>query len=340
MSSIKAIADKLNLNKSTVSLALNHRPGRMSEETRRRILTAAEEMGYVPNQHAQQLATGRSRTVLVPFRREDVFDDPFLLEVGKGIRGVLRAHGYGVLFDSPAPRADESGDDLEVVRRVRSRAFAGSILIEGYWFAEGMLRQVAGPEHPCVVTDYHDAVDLPHVGTVVLDQEPGIRQAARLLFGLGHRRVAVVNQAGHTRHRDAFAREMAALGAPVRPECLLEIGAGVAEAEGAARRLLGMPEPPTAAFVLKDAVALAFMREVRRLGRSVPGDVSVIGYDDTYVATLAEPPLTAVSVGSVGLGQVLAESLLAMLRSPQAAPPVTYRESSLVERGSVGPPPG
>jgi DNA-binding LacI/PurR family transcriptional regulator len=141
MSSIQSIADKLNLNKSTVSLALNHRPGRMSVETRRRILAAAEEMGYVPNQHAQQLATGRSRTVLVPFRCDDIFDDPFLAEVGKGIQRVLREHGYSVLFDSP-PHSG-GGDELEVVRRVRSRAFAGSILIEGYWFTETMLRQVA-----------------------------------------------------------------------------------------------------------------------------------------------------------------------------------------------------
>jgi LacI family transcriptional regulator len=337
MSSIKIIADKLNLNKSTVSLALNHRPGRMSEETRRRILKAAEEMGYVPNQHAQQLATGRSRTVLVPFRRHDIFDDPFLAEVGKGIHRVLRANGYSALFDSPPPRdrSGGGGDELEVARRVRSRAFAGSILIEGYWFTEGMLGQVAAPDHPCVVTDYHDAVDLPYVGTVVLRQESGIQEAARLLYGLGHRRVALLNMHGLTQHAEAFRAEMAAQGAPVRPEYDLCIGATADEAAAAARRLLALPEPPTAAFVIKDLPALVFMREARRMGLRVPEDLSVISYDDTPVAQLAEPSLTSVSVDCVGLGGAMAQMLLAMLREPGTTPDAIQHEARLIERESV-----
>jgi DNA-binding LacI/PurR family transcriptional regulator len=310
----------------------------MSAETRRRILAAAEEMGYVPNQHAQQLATGRSRTVLVPFRRDDIFDDPFLAEVGKGIQRVLREHGYSVLFDSP-PRTGRIGDDLEVVRRVRSRAFAGSILIEGYWFAEGMLREVAGADYPCVVTDYHDAVDLPHVGTVVLHQEPGIRQAARMLHDLGHRRIAVLNPQGLIQHVTAFRAEMEALGCPVRPEYDLTVADLADGAQTAAQELLSLPEPPTAAFVIKDAPALLLMREARRRGLRVPDDLSVISYDDTSVATLAEPPLTCVSAEPVGLGGALAKTLIAMLREPGVTPPATFRESHLVVRESVAPPP-
>jgi DNA-binding LacI/PurR family transcriptional regulator len=309
----------------------------MSAETRKRILDAAEETGYVPNQHAQQLATGRSRTILVPFRRADIFDDPFLAEVGKGIQRVLREHGYSVLFDSP-PQRTGVGDDLEVVRRVRSQAFAGSILIEGYWFNEDMLRQVAGPDHPCVVTDYNDAVALPHVGTVVLNQVKGIRDAVRLLHKVGHRRVALVSQCGLLLHEDAFRGEMLALGSPVRPEYDIAIGPTLDEAEAAAQRLLSLPEPPTAAFVIKDLPALVLMREARRRGLRVPDDLSVISYDDTSVARLAEPPLTSVSVDCVGLGGALAETLLTMLRERGITPPAVFHDSRLVERESVAPP--
>jgi LacI family transcriptional regulator len=131
---------------------------------------------------------------------------------------------------------------------------------------------------------------------------------------------------------------MTVLGAPVRPEYDISIGPSPEDALRVAGRLLDLPEPPTAAFVIKDATALFLMREARRRGLRVPDDLSVIGYDDTYVASLAEPPLTSVSLDCVGLGGALAKTLIRMLREPGGAPPATVLENRLVERESTAAP--
>ena len=325
-------ARTIGVSPATVSYALSGR-GRISEKTRRMVRERMAELGYVPNQSARELASGRSRTVLVPFRNADVLTDPYLAEVTQGMLVGFRRRGYGVLLDLPGE--DEGQEAL--VQRARSRAFAGSVLFEGFFLPDEILALVAGPESPCVVTDPERARPVPHVATVVYDTAGGMREAARHLADLGHRRVGVLNDKNLS--ADAFLEELRRAGAPARPEWVLDASPDIEEAAAAARRLLSSVghEPPTALFARKDVLALAALREARRLGINVPRDLSVVSFDDTHLTRLADPPLTAVSLDCPALGHLLAETLCELMERPQEAPVVKRHPARLVVRGSTAP---
>ena len=153
---LSEFAKAVGVSPATVSYVLSGR-GRISEKTRRRVRERMAELGYVPNQSARELASGRSRTVLVPFRTADLLTDPYLAEVTQGMLSALRRRGYGVLLDVPG----EGEEETALVQRAHSRAFAGSVLFEGFYLSDELLARIAGPRHPCVVTAPERAARAP-----------------------------------------------------------------------------------------------------------------------------------------------------------------------------------
>ena len=319
---------------ATVSYVLSG-TGRISDKTRRLVRERMAELGYVPNLSARELASGRSRTVLVPFRNADLLTDPYLAEVTQGVLVGLRRRGYGVLLDV----AGEGEEDEALAQRARSRAFAGSVLFEGFYLSDDLLGQIASARHPCVVTDPGRVRSVPHVSTVLYDADGGMREAARHLVGLGHRRIAVLNDAGLS--CGAFLDEARRLGAPVAPERAASMLPSVENAAEAVRRFLSLPERqrPTALFARKDVLALAALREARRAGWTVPHDLSVVGFDDTHLNRLADPPLTAVSLDCSALGGLLADALCERIERPGPEPAAQRHPARLVVRGSTAAPP-
>jgi LacI family transcriptional regulator len=252
--------------------------------------------------------------------------DLFLLELTQGLQQALLDRGYG-----PVVNATRG-----VLRRmVAAHAVDGVILAAGVERA-ALAREIAGKGTPCVVIEQVPLEPAPLVGCVLLDLQPGAREAARLLLGHGHRRIGFIGNFEEDVVRDAFTEELAALGAPLEPAQTLFAGRGRDAGAAAMRRLLEAPQPPTAVFARTDLMASGALQTARELGYRVPADLSLVGHDDIPLAATLD--LTTVRIDYAELGRAAAEALSRLRQEGTTPEPAPLVPTRLVARSTVGPP--
>jgi LacI family transcriptional regulator len=339
--SITAVAAAAGVSPTTVSHALSGtRPVR--DETRERVIRAAERLGYSPNRVASGLRL--QRTGVVGFASDRIATTAFAGHILQGAQDVARERGMLLMA------VDSEGDaDLED-RQLRSLA---DHRVDGILLAR-MFHQVVGPPAaigriPVVLVDAVPAEGW-QVAAVAPD-EPGIaRTAVARLLAAGHRRIAFANATDDTpasRGREAGFRAALAeaeTGSGGQP-FLIERGAS--DAGGgrlAGRRLLDRPAPerPTAVFCFNDQMAMGVYQAAGALGLDVPRDCSVVGVDDLeIVAAALVPGLTTVALPHREMGRWGMAALLDRIERGEAetdAEGPTFLHGELVERGSVGAP--
>ncbi|MFC5849675.1 LacI family DNA-binding transcriptional regulator [Deinococcus petrolearius] len=324
------VARLAGVSQQTVSRAVNNQ-GYVAARTRERVLAAVGELNYVPNRLAQGLA--RQRTQSIGFATNDIaLHAPSQLT--SGIERAAREAGYSLLV-SIVPRYGV-GQVTQAVRALRERQVDGVLInasLDGAGAAE-VRRRFA--DLPCVFLDV--PADTP-VNAALLDQEYGAALAAGHLVALGHTRIACIHGpheavAEHSRLR-GWQSALAGHGLVL-----------VAEQEGdwsplsgyrAALSLLASGLPFTALLVGNDQMAVGALRALWERGLSVPGDVSVVGYDDTAESALLIPPLTTVRQDFPTLGHRAFGHLRRLLAEPEwRATTVTRPE--LIVRASTAPP--
>jgi LacI family repressor for deo operon, udp, cdd, tsx, nupC, and nupG len=316
-----------------VSRALHGLP-RVSEATRRRVLDAAAELRYVASPSAAGLASGQTMAigVVAPF-----VDRWFFAGVVHSAEKVLRAAGYDLLLYSLGTDADE-----------RRRAFSGSLLrkrVDGVLVlglqpdAEEVAALSAAGGPVAVV-----GVDVSGWASVRIDDEAAARRATRHLLDLGHRRIGFVggehddplHSAAPAARLLGYRRELAAAGLPADPAHLAVGGFTVRGGMAAMERLLRAPELPTALFAASDEMAMGAAHVARRAGVRVPENLSVIGIDDHEMSELFD--LTTVAQPVDAQGALAAEMILDALARPDRPPPALTVPTTLVVRGTTGPP--
>jgi DNA-binding LacI/PurR family transcriptional regulator len=323
---IDDVAARAGVSSAAVSFAVNDRPG-VAEGTRRRILAAAEELGWRPSASARALSQARARAIgLLLARSVDQLEvDPFFVRFLAGVERTL-AHGDHDLLLRVAERVDLDGYGQ----------LAASGRVDGFLLCDvemddprfellaqaGLPVVVAGhPVSPC---------PFPWVET---EHARGMQLAVEHLLELGHRRVAFVGGPAHYEHVQARLRvwreTLAAAG--VRPGT-------VEPTERASAALLAREDRPTAIVYGSDLLATAGLAAARERGIAVPGELSITGFDDSPLAALASPSLTSVRVDYAGFGEVAASALLAEI-SGEPAPAYEPAPPELVVRGSTAPPP-
>ena len=322
---IRDVARVAQVSVTTVSHALSgNRP--VSPETAERIQAAIEHLGYVPSSAARTLQAGRTSMLglVVP----DV-SDPFFGRLAVSVERAADAEGYGVVLSSSgvAPGRDVRHFDL-----LRSRSIDGLVYVTGEVRREDELRRLAG-SHPIVLAD-ESSPELAGIPFVGADHAEGGRQVGRYLRDLGHSDVAVVT--GPRGLRSAEER-VAGFG---------EVLPGAAVIDGdfteqlAAERtaaLLARGRVPTAVFASNDVMALGVIDAVRAAGLSVPGDVSVVGFDDIPLARRVVPGLTTVRQPIDEVGRLATEVLVRLMAGQEPDPPAPL-PVELVERGTAAPP--
>lgn len=332
MATIQDVAARAKVSVGTVSRVLNNSP-LLSPRTREKVLDAIRELDYRPSQLARSLSLGRTNTVgvIVPF-----FTQASVVQRLRGVVDTLRGTGYDlVLFsvDSPAQREEHLRN---LVRRDR----AEGLLIFSLRPQDRDAERFRSARVPVVLVDaVHPS--LPHV---IVDDVQGGFLATRHLLDLGHRRIAFVgdpvdNPFGFTSsrdRRDGFLRALAEKGiAP--PAAYLKEGAhGRHVAHRLTSELLGLPEPPTAIFAASDTQALGVQEAAQQAGLSVPGDLSIIGFDDIEVAPYVG--LTTVRQPLYETGARGAELLLAGLRGQTMEPVREVLPLEVVARKTTAPP--
>ena len=299
----------------------------VSEATRARVLEAIDALGYRGNAAARALAGGRSRTIGV-VGSQTGFYGPMRTLVG--IEAAARRADHAVSFVTlERPERDEVVAALD--RLAESHA-DGAIVIAPLDATVGALGELEHPL-PFVVTS---AFDARHAG-VSIDQRAGARLATAHLLELGHRTVHHV--AGPSGWHDASARrdgwQIELRSRRIRPPAVV-VGDWTAESGYAAGRRLAREAEVTAVFAANDQMALGVLAAMREAGRDVPGDVSVVGFDDIAEAAYFAPALTTIRQDLAALGTRSVEMLLAVLAG-EAAQQVEIAPE-LVVRRSAGPP--
>jgi DNA-binding LacI/PurR family transcriptional regulator len=315
---IDDVAARAGVSSAAVSFAVNGRPG-VGEETRRRILDAAEELGWRPSASARALTEARARAVgLLLSRSVDQLEvDPFFVRFLAGVERALSRSDHDLVL-----RVAEHVD-LGAYERL-----AGSGRVDGFLLCDvevddprfalladsGLPAVVAGhPVSPC---------PFPWIET---EHAAGVRLVTEHLLELGHRRIAFAGGAAHLEHvQTRLATWRTTLeAAGVEP--------GPVAHENHEQLLDGRA---TAIVHSSDLLATASLAAARARGIAVPGELSITGFDDSPLATLASPPLTSVRVDYAGFGEVAASLLLAAI-DDVPAPGFSVAPAELVVRAST-----
>jgi DNA-binding LacI/PurR family transcriptional regulator len=288
---------------STVSNVLNGRLDRMRPETRNRIERAMEQLGYTPNQVARQLKTGQVPIIglVVPS-----VANPFWGTFAQSVEEAARARGYQVLLgnsERDRGREERYAESL-LAHGIRGVIFGSSPLSLDH--VSGLVERGLS----AVVFDREmrrgDARSSSVIDSISVDNVSGGRIATEHLTGLGHRRVGFLSGPLRTASRlgrlGGYRAALVAAGIEPLPALVWEGSPahGFGDVEGAefgrigARALLDVPERPTALFAINDMYALGAYAGARDLGLRVPEDVSIVGFDDIFLAEVAQPPLTTV----------------------------------------------
>lgn len=328
---IVEIAKQIGVSKTTVSSALRG-TGRLSPETRQRVLEELRNLGYTPNVNAQRLVTGRSLMIALHHTNQEMLTDLFLVELTRDIQRALNQHSYGLLLDTAS---DFSEEDYPLRRWIASRAVDGVILVMGWSPVHDWIRQFASPILPVVVYGDVDISDLPYAGNVRVDLESGVREVARHLVELGHERIGYIGIREPDGMVPIFRRNLEALGVTLPKELVICAGFAPGDGARAIRELLARPSPPTAVFCRKDDLAVGALNAAARLGVDIPGRLSLVGHDDVALAGVLDPPLTTVRINCAGIGQAAVELLFDLLADPDTRPVRKFLTTSLVVREST-----
>nr|WP_296773511.1 LacI family DNA-binding transcriptional regulator [Rhodococcus sp. (in: high G+C Gram-positive bacteria)] len=321
------VAARAGVSRTLVSFVMRGKPG-AGEETRRRVLEIADEIGYKPDSAAQLLARGRSRTLGVLL---DVHQ-PFQADLVTRIYPIAKAAGYEVLLSASAPGRSE----IEAIESMLSHRCGGLILL-GPSSDRDYLEEL---EERAVVVVVGKPMPPGAFDMVRSADASGIRQSVQHLVELGHRRIYHIGGGaapGAEARSDAYRAAMRDRGlaefARVIPGAHDE-AAGIA----AGRLMLDEADLPTAVMAGNDRCALGLMDSLDRAGVDVPRDVSVVGYDDSEIARLSRIDLTTVRQDIDGLATHAVEFAVARLEDDSASAVESIVEPQLIVRGSSGRP--
>jgi DNA-binding LacI/PurR family transcriptional regulator len=329
---IRDVAGYAGVGVGTVSRVLNDNPS-VSDATRQKVLAAIESLNYAPNPIARRLSLRKTLAiaVVVPF-----FTRPAFTERLRGVEYALADSEYDLILFNVETTAKRDAYFHDVPRRER---FDG-LLIVSLSPRNGEVKHLLQAAVPTVLLDARH----PDLSRVVIDDVAGGRLATQHLIELGHRKIGFVgdqldNPFNFISSRDryeGYRQALAEASTPFRAQHHRQGEHGREPARQMASDLLATSDPPTAIVAACDTQAFGALEAARDAGLKVPGDLSVIGYDDIEIAeylglTTIRQPLFALGVEGVGL-------LLDSIANPPPAPRRVLLPVELVVRGTTAPP--
>lgn len=328
------VARAAGVSSMTVSNVLAGRRGKVSEKTAARVWEAVDEVGYVPNRAARSLSSQSSHLIAVVIADVDALVNLHDARFVGALTGVLQARGYSAMLHGAA-------DVPSTVRSIRSWSVDGAIFINT--LAE-QIEDVREAHHvPMLFPDNYS--DAPGILTVRVDDHDGGRIAGLHLLENGHRDVLFAGPLRESvgvvdeRYR-GFTEVFRAAGAPQPRSIEGMIGTTIDEGLRAAEQFLRLDPRPTAVFCTSDELAVGFTHGVQSAGLRIPQDVSVIGFDGFDIGRVTVPELTSIAQDVNAKATRSVEHLLGAIEGTPIGGPVQSLPVHLVERGSVGPPPG
>lgn len=340
MSGIRQLAKHLDISIGTVSRALNNKPD-VKKETRDRVLRAAIELGYRPNQSGRALRTGSTRTigfVLETGNASTLGGDNFFMELVDSAQEVLGAAGFDLVL-LPCRSAD---DPIEFLQRQVARGVVDALVISATRRQDSRISFLVGQGTPFLTLGRSETPgDYPWID---LDFAGVARDAVARLVALGHSRIAVaaprrdVNLA-HV-FINGYRRAMIEQGLGADPALVFRASSDENGGMFVANRFLEMPDRPTAVVLGHELMAIGLYNGLAAAGLQVGRDLSVIGFRHNPQLRFLSPKLACYGLTITDLGRRLAEAVLDLvLPGKPAAPCRIIWKMGFIEGESVQPPP-
>lgn len=312
------IAREVGVSQTTVSQVLrNAAAANIPEETRRRVLAAARELGYVPDRVARSLRTGRTHIIaaVIP----DI-TNPFYPALVRGIQDEAEAHDYHVATYNTDGDPLKEARVLEVVQQAR----VDGLLLAAFHLDPHALTQAAGHDLPIVLFADEDEIAPLQLDSVGADAHGAAILAVNYLIARGHRRIAMLTSAlayAGTARAAGYRQALARHALPV-DETLIVWCKDFTEQGGAGgmRQVAAMRPLPSAIFAASDQLALGALQATRQLGLRVPQDIALMGIDDISAAALVSPALTTIAQDQEQQGRQAARFLLERITGSYQGP--------------------
>jgi LacI family transcriptional regulator len=328
---IREVAEAAGVSRSTASRALTGH-GYVAPPVRDRVRAVARELGYVADATARHLRRQASQSIGVLLSD---LSNPFYAGLAAGISQQARRREYTMMLgdDGGSTAVEAEAAEAFVALRV-----AGVIVTP---VSAEIGAYLAGQRIPVIEVDRQ--VSAGACDAVLVDNGSAAQTVTRQLLDLGHRRIALVIDEMHwTTGRDRLAgyrAAFAAAGVPLDESLVVSAGWDVDAARVEARKLLARAEPPTAVFAANNILAEAVWRTAAELGLSIPGQLSLVSFDDVPWMSMVTPGVTAVAQDTVALGEAAVSQLIERIQSPLAPVRTVLLSASVISRGSTAPPP-
>jgi LacI family transcriptional regulator len=326
---MKEVADRAGVALSSVSRVLNGHPD-VSDVMRNRVLDAVAALGYEPDQLAQSLRTGETKTI--GFLVGDI-SNPLMSQIALGAEVELREAGYLTLLTNSV---NDPALDVQHLRLLQQRRVDGLLLSLSDESNPEINAALMRLDMPGVLVDRH--IEGAPFGAVLSDHASGINEAVTLLTGLGHRRIGLVN--GNPRVRPSRERSNA-----LRRICRQHPGvsgtvktAAFTPEHGyvATLELLRAEDAPTALIAGSNQILVGVLRALREMNMAIPDDISLVTCDDVPLAEFHSPPISTIARDFGTMGRTAAEGLLEQLAGQPAR--VTLLPTSFHATDSCAPP--
>jgi LacI family transcriptional regulator len=330
---IEQIAADLNVSSASVSRALNDRPG-VGSALRERILERASELNYTPSLTARGLATSQTFAVGFFIREKPglpTLTDPFYGEILHGVEQAVSTTDYHV---SVATLTDAILDAPHDFRFVREKRVDGMILA-GPDIPTDFIIAMLQTGLPVVLVD--NRLDYSPVNCVNNDDETGAFLAAHHLVECGHTHIGVIagpeEWASNARRVSGYYRALRSAGLALN---IVHVDRTTIESGAQAYHLLMNTYPQiTGLCAINDSMAIGAIRAAQTDGKSIPADLSIVGFDDIEWSALVNPPLTTISIAKRQIGKEAANRMITLLNDPEAQPTEVIVSVQLIQREST-----
>ena len=325
------IAIALNVSKATVSLAINNDP-RVAENTRRKILSKIEEVGYVYNRGAAGLSTGRSNTVGLAVH--DIAN-PYFTEVCRECEAILSQNDKLAFLCNTYESIEHQN---RFIRALIEHRADGLIISPVAGTTLKSLKPIFKRKLPTVmIARYIEGAKLDFVGN---DGFLAVRKVTQHLLNLGHRRLAMIGGGQETSvsrsRRGGFFAAMEENGVDVDPALIINCDSTPEGGEEAISYILSINNPPTAIVAFSDLVGVGILSGLHRRGLTPGRDMAVVGCDDIEESDRGYAQLTTMKIKKGEIGRKAAELLMRRINDPEAPVRHLHLEAELVIRKSCG----
>lgn len=330
------IAEQSGVSVSTVSLVLREKPG-VGLDTRRRVLQVARDLGYIPQNQTASYTPALTNIGLILKADPDSVPqaNKFYSHVVAGIEMACRRRHVNLLYATMT--VDEDSYTLELPRMLVEEDTADGLLLVGAFLDEPLIRVVDRRSTPIVLVDAYATWNV--YDAIVSDNFSGAHQAVTHLIRHGHRHIGLVGShpKAYPSIQERRSGYVQALEENDISDCYVAECHNINTEEiiEATTVLLRHNPQITAIFGVNDEVAITVMDVARDLGRHVPDDLSIVGFDNIDLAACVSPPLTTMHVDKIGMGRLAVELLVNRIEHPESSPVRATVRPNLIERSSV-----